>query len=65
MSIDEVTTEEAAEILKCSARTIRYMIARETITARMEKADPTATKGVYKIPRSEIERIQKLLKSNR
>lgn len=60
----ELTTEEAAEELGCSPRTVRYMIARGTISARMEKADPTAQKGVYKIKLSEIIRIQELLKQS-
>jgi hypothetical protein len=54
----ELTSEEAAEILNCTARTIRNMIVRGSITARMEKIDPNVEKGVYKIPVSEIERIQ-------
>lgn len=57
---EEVTTEEAARMLKCSPRTIRNMIVRGTIKARMERVDPTTDKGVYKIPISEIERIKKL-----
>lgn len=57
---EEVTTEEAAELLNCSPRTIRNMIIRGSIRAKMVKVDPTTRKGVYKIPKSEIERIKKL-----
>ena len=53
--IEEVTTAEAAEMLNCSPRTIRNMILRKSITARMDKTDPTVEKGVYKIPKAEIE----------
>lgn len=56
----ELTTEEAAEILQCSPRTIRNMISRKSITARMAKIDPTVEKGVYLIPISEIKRIQSM-----
>jgi DNA binding domain, excisionase family len=58
--IRELTTEEAAEILDCSPRTIRNMIERGSIKARLVKVDPNAEKGAYRIPLSEIERIQKL-----
>ena len=57
--IVEVTTEEAAEMLKCTSRTVRNMIIRGSIQARMEKIDPNVEKGVYKIPLREIQRIQK------
>lgn len=57
--IEEVTTEEAAVLLGCTARTIRNMIARGTFSARMEKIDPTVEKGVYKIPLSEVMKIKK------
>jgi hypothetical protein len=56
--LKEITTEKAAEILDCSPRTIRYMITRGSIKARMVKIDPTVEKGQYKIPLSEIKRIQ-------
>jgi excisionase family DNA binding protein len=59
LTIQEITTEEAAGMLKCSPRTIRNMIHRGTIKARMEKVDPSVEKGVYKIPITEIQRIQK------
>jgi hypothetical protein len=55
----EVTTEVAAALLKCAPRTIRNMINRGSIQARMVKIDPTVEKGVYKNPLSEIDRIQK------
>ena len=55
----EYTTEEAAEILQVSARTIRNMIVRRSLIAWMERKDPTR-KGVYKIPQREIDRIQKI-----
>ena len=54
----EVTTEEAAEMLKCTSRTVRNMIIRGSIQARMEKIDPNVEKGVYKIPLREIQRIK-------
>lgn len=60
MSEKEVGTEEAAKILECSPRTVRYMIERKTIKARLVKIDPTVQKGVYRILLSEIQRIQKL-----
>jgi excisionase family DNA binding protein len=49
-----MTTEEAAKILQCDPRTIRYMIERGSINA--QKLDPSA-KSVYRIPHTEIERI--------
>jgi DNA binding domain, excisionase family len=49
-----LTTEQAAEQLQVSARTIRRMIERGSIDA--QKLDPTA-KSVYRIPSTEIERI--------
>jgi hypothetical protein len=58
--VTELTSEEAAEILDCTARTIRNMIVRGSIKARMEKIDPNVEKGVYKIPVSEIKRIQSI-----
>jgi hypothetical protein len=58
--ITEVTTEEAATILNCTARTIRNMIRRGSIAARMDKIDPNVKKGVLKIPLSEIKRIQSM-----
>ena len=57
----EVSVTEAAVILKCTPRTIRYMITEGTIKARMVKADPTSEKGVYQIPKTEIKRIQQML----
>jgi excisionase family DNA binding protein len=49
-----LTTEEAAEALQVSARTIRRMIERGSIEA--QKLDPTA-KSVYRIPMAEVQRI--------
>lgn len=57
-----INTPEAAEELNTSRQTIVAMIKRGTIKAYMVKIDPTSTKGVYKIPYSEIERIKKLQK---
>ena len=54
----EITTEEAARILNCSVRTIRNMIDRGSIKAKMYKVDPYIKKGRYRIPMSEIQRIQ-------
>ena len=59
MSITEVTTQQAAELLNCSPRTIRNMIARGTLRARMVKIDPTVEKGVYLIPYKQIDDILK------
>lgn len=59
IELEEVTTAEAAELLNCSERTIRRMIERGTIAARMEKIDPTVKKGVYKIPKYQIDMIIK------
>lgn len=56
----EVTTEEAAVLLRCTSRTVRNMIERKSIIARMEKIDPSVGKGVYKIKMSEIKRIKSL-----
>lgn len=55
----EYTTAEAAMIVGCTPRTIRNMIERGTIKFRIERFDPTV-KGVYKIPKTEIDRILKL-----
>jgi len=54
MTTDELSTTEAAEKLKVSVRTIRNMIRRGSLNA--QKLDPTA-KSVYRIPRTEIDRI--------
>lgn len=56
---ESLSTEEAAQLLGCTARTVRNMIERGTIKATLKKIDPTVEKGVYRIPKSEIERIQK------
>ena len=61
----EYTTAEAAIKWECSDRTVRNMIMRGTIQARMDKADPTVQKGTYKIPEREIKRILALLVSLR
>lgn len=55
----EMTTEQAAEILGCSPRTIRNMILRGTLTARLDKADPTVEKGRYLIPSTQVYAILK------
>ena len=52
--LENLTTEEAAEALQVSARTIRRMIERGSIEAI--KLDPTA-KSVYRIPREAVERL--------
>jgi excisionase family DNA binding protein len=52
--LEALTTEEAAEQLQVSARTIRRMIERGSLDA--QKLDPTA-KSVYRIPMAEIQRI--------
>ena len=50
----ELSTEQAAEALQVSTRTVRRMIDRKVINAY--KLDPTS-KSVYRIPQSEIQRI--------
>ena len=50
----DLSTTEAAEMLKVSKRTVINMIQRGSINA--QKLDPAA-KSVYRIPHSEIERI--------
>jgi len=62
--IQEVTTAEAANMLECSPRTIRNMIKRKTITARLFLIDPTVKKGVYLIPKAEIDLLVKRNKNN-
>jgi len=57
----EVTVTEAAKILGCNPRSVRYMITEGTIKARTVKVDPTSEKGEYRIQTSEIERIQRML----
>ena len=52
--LETLTTEQAAEQLQVSARTIRRMIERGSINA--QKLDPTS-KSVYRIPMAEIQRI--------
>jgi len=52
--METLTTEQAAEQLQVSARTIRRMIERGSIEA--QKLDPTA-KSVYRIPSAEIKRL--------
>jgi len=52
--LETLTTEQAAEQLQVSPRTIRRMIRRGSIDA--QKLDPTA-KSVYRIPTTEISRI--------
>jgi len=64
MPQDTVTTAEAAQMLNCSPRTIRYMIDRGTLTATLEKVDPTVERGVYKIPKDQIEKLIKLQKQS-
>jgi excisionase family DNA binding protein len=50
----DLSTTEAAEMLKVSKRTILNMIERGSLHA--QKIDPAA-KSVYRIPHSEVERI--------
>jgi len=52
--LESLTTEQAAEELHVSARTIRRMIERGSIEAH--KLDPQA-KSVYRIPRAEVDRL--------
>jgi len=52
--LETLTTEQAAEQLQVSARTIRRMIERGSINA--QKLDP-GSKSVYRIPMAEIQRI--------
>ena len=53
---DDISTAEAAEILRCSQRTIQRMIERGTLTGR--KLDPTV-KSIYFVPRVEILALKK------
>ena len=59
MTDEVVTTQQAAKMLKCSPRTIRNMILRGSLSARLFKVDPTVAKGVYLIPTKEIEKLLK------
>ena len=52
--LETLTTEQAAEQLQVSPRTVRRMIDRGTLHAH--KLDPSA-KSVYRIPMAEIQRI--------
>ena len=61
-NIEEVSTQEAAKMLKCSPRTIRNMIKRGSLSARIVRFDPTV-KGVYKVPKSEIELLVQYMKN--
>ncbi len=51
---DEITTREAAQLLRCSPRTILRMIDRRSLHAR--KLDPSA-KSVYRLSRKEVEEL--------
>ncbi len=52
----EITTREAAKILRCSPRTILRMIDRRSLHAR--KLDPNA-KSVYRLDRQEVEALRR------
>ena len=52
-----ISTREAAEMLGCSDKTVRNMIARGSLTA--SKLDPEV-KSVYRIPRVQVEKILKV-----
>jgi len=54
MPKQDLSTSQAAEMLKVSKRTVINMIERGSIHAH--KLDPQA-KSVYRIPHTEIERI--------
>ena len=58
----DLTTAEAAQKLQVSERTIRRMIIRGSISAH--KMDP-ASKSVYRIPETEIDRILTERKNSR
>lgn len=56
----EISTTEAAEILGCDVRTIRYMIERGSLSARLVKVDPYAKKGAYRVKRTDVLELQKM-----
>ena len=56
MQSDEISTQEAAEILKCSQRTIQRMIERGSLKGR--KLDPHA-KSIYLVSRREVMELSK------
>lgn len=61
--MEEITTEKAAVILNCSSRTIRNMIQRGSLKARLKRIDPNTRKGVYLIQKKEVMKL--LEKQNR
>lgn len=60
----EVTVAEFAELTGIEVRTVRNMIYRRAITARLFRTDPTVKKGVYIIPVSEVEKTLEWLQKN-
>ncbi len=56
---EEISTTEAAAILKCSERTIRYLIERGSLKARVARIDPNAQKGRYRVLKKDILEIKK------
>lgn len=60
----EVTVAEFAELTGIEVRTVRNMIYRRAITARLFRTDPTVKKGVYIIPISEVEKTLRWLQKN-
>jgi Helix-turn-helix domain len=56
---DEITTEEAAVILKCTARTVRNMIIRKSLPAKIKRVDPTTKKGVYIVSKKFVVALSK------
>lgn len=63
--MDEITTKEFSIRTGISERTIRNMIARGAITARLERTDPTVKKGVWKIQKSEVKKVIDFFKQER
>lgn len=56
MKQEIISTREAADLLGCSEKTVRNMIARGSLQA--SKLDPQA-KSVYRISRADVEKIIK------
>jgi excisionase family DNA binding protein len=58
MTQNELTTEQAADMLQVTARTIRNLIKRGSLRAR--KVDPNA-KSVYRVSRQDVEKLRSQL----
>lgn len=56
MTNDELTSKEAATLLKVSQRTVQRMIERGSLHARRSN-DPRAEKANYRLSRAEVEKL--------